>query len=159
MNSLLKLTVAFFSITLTISASIAQTNETRTIQSNKIAPSKADSTNNFRVEPFGDQQFPVELKLNDSPIIPAVQPNNSAVEELFVPIPAEGYTDENYHINKEKSALQEERMNAIPAPAPAPVDKATRIANYIIERDKYPVNSVEYNQIQEKINVLQGEVE
>jgi hypothetical protein len=34
-----------------------------------------------------------------------------------------------------------------------------RIANYITERDKHPVNSVEYNQIQEKITVLQSEVE
>ncbi len=159
MNSIQKISLFSVSLALTSLTATSQTIENKSVQSKTTIQSAADTVNSFKVVPFGNQQFPIELKLNDTPIEPATQPSSETIEQLFVPIPASGYTDENYHINKEKSALQEERMNAIPVPAPTPVDVQTRISNYSIERDKYPINSVEYNQIQGKINVLLSEVE
>lgn len=91
-----------------------------------------------------EAEQPVKSPLND--------------ENQFIPIPAEGYTDENYQLNIEKSKKQEENLNA-PAMQHSEKEKEAtidvEIQRYIKERDKYPKGSYEYESIQQKINHLE----
>ncbi|MCB9194981.1 MAG: hypothetical protein H6598_02040 [Flavobacteriales bacterium] len=78
---------------------------------------------------------------------------NLPTPEPFEPIPATGYTDPNYQVNVQKSN-ETEALLRNPDTNNESIDPS--IQEYYLERDKYPVNSPEYNLIQEKINNIEG---
>jgi hypothetical protein len=100
---------------------------------------------------FSNSAYAQQNKVNSDTLKP--------IEQKFVPIPATEYTDENYYINLEKAKTKEEQLKipVIPVIVPIKEDKQTRIENYIKLRDTYPKNSIEYIQIQEKIDILRSQ--
>jgi hypothetical protein len=87
MHLLKKISLSFGIFGIASLVATAQTIENKSIQSKTLEQKHSDSTNSFKVVPFGAQQFPLELKLNDSSITPSSE-TSKAVEEispLFLP--------------------------------------------------------------------------
>jgi hypothetical protein len=109
-----------------------------------------------------EDQEPIQKNVSFSQPELTVEPSQTqllvdTVQTTFVPIQAEGYTDENYYINLEKSRALEQQLNQ-PATHLEVIPETTEqtIQRYVIARDKYPIDSYEYNLIQSKIDQVRN---
>jgi hypothetical protein len=100
-----------------------------------------------------NQNYPLNLSSKSK------NDKNQVLEEPkpFEPIPATGNTDKYYQQNLEKSIATQKALDATPVSPPKEISKEQQIENYKLAQKKYETNSVEYNQIQEKINILNNE--
>jgi len=82
--------------------------------------------------------------------------NQTSVEKSeFIPITTDKYTDPNYSKNLKKSNSEIERLIHPPIIIePEALSYKQQLKVYKTARDKYTEGSVEYNQIQSKINNL-----
>jgi hypothetical protein len=152
----MKLTI-LLSGTLICLTTFAQRPQIQEAKSVKVAP------NDMSKKTPSKEFEKVEIKKNEPQFLEYKSPKETVDQSFEVKenntvkeVPAVKYTDPNYEKNLAKSKEQEERMKATPTPLPQPESKEERLARYELELKKHPINSVEYNQISDKIKMLKS---
>jgi hypothetical protein len=130
-----------------------QLKELTPINGVSIETSKKTMPNPYRKELKANEPQFLQLENKTKQDIQSVE---LIEDDKFEEVKATKFSDPNYEKNIVKSKAQQDRMNAKPNAAPLKLSDKQRIANYKIELEKYEVNSVEYNLISEKINILKS---
>jgi hypothetical protein len=108
----------------------------------------------YKTENNTPQNQPIQLSSKKTP----VEEKSVSQKEVkpFEPIPANEYTDKNYHVNLKKSQDTQKALDATPinTSESKSISAEEQVEIYKEAQKKYDVNSVEYKQIQQKIEKL-----
>ncbi len=126
-------------------------SQPKSVESKEVKTVEKGEKTHYKTENNTPQNEPIHLSSNKA----SVEEKSESPKEVkpFEPIPASDYTDKNYHNNLKKSQETQKALDTTPTNTSVTksISAEEQIKIYKEAQKKYDVNSVEYNQIQQKI--------